>query len=105
MKLKQDFRIHLPFLARFTAPARLHPNPRAMQVIGSLRSARKLQADQAAEDSLERLSLYTTPPQHEISLDEFEQFAIDRLQVLKKLEMLKAQGARGLDLKLSLIHI
>ena len=70
-----------------------------MQVIGSLRSARKLQADQAAEDSLERLSLYTTPPQHEISLDEFEQFAIDRLQVLKKLEMLKAQGARGLDLK------
>jgi DNA primase large subunit len=41
------------------------------------------------------LSLYDTPPTEEISLDEFEEYAYDRLRVLKAIEMHQARGIKG----------
>ena len=38
------------------------------------------------------LSLYNTPPTQEVSLDEFEEMAIDRLRVLKTIEMYRSKG-------------
>jgi hypothetical protein len=38
------------------------------------------------------LSLYLTPPQEELTLDEFELLAVDRLQLLRALEALKNRG-------------
>ena len=38
------------------------------------------------------LSFYTDPPTEELSLDEFERFAFDRLQLLRKIENYYARG-------------
>lgn len=38
------------------------------------------------------LSLYTDPPQQELTLDEFEVISLDRLQLLRAIELLKAKG-------------
>ena len=43
------------------------------------------------------LSLYTDPPSEEITLDEFELYALDRLQLLRGIETLKARGIEGKD--------
>ena len=43
------------------------------------------------------LSLYNEAPQDELSLDEFELFALDRLQLLRGLEAIKARGFDGSD--------
>ena len=40
-----------------------------------------------------RLSIYDQPPDFEISIDEFEEAALDRLYVLKYLEVLRARNA------------
>ncbi len=42
-----------------------------------------------------QLSLYKTPPQDEITLDEFELLALDRLQLLRGIESLKMRGFDG----------
>ena len=39
------------------------------------------------------LSLYSDPPQDEIDLDEFETFALDRLQLLRGFEKLRSQDS------------
>lgn len=39
------------------------------------------------------LSLYTEPPQQELTLDEFEVVSLDRLQLLRSIEVLKTKGA------------
>lgn len=39
-----------------------------------------------------RLSLYSTPPLSEITIDEFESWAIDRLRVLTEVEAMQARG-------------
>ena len=44
-----------------------------------------------------QLSLYKTPPQDEITLDEFELLALDRLQLLRGIESLKMRGFDGED--------
>lgn len=45
------------------------------------------------ETSLDKLvSLYTDPPAEEITLDEFELFALDRLQLLRGIESLRTRG-------------
>lgn len=45
---------------------------------------------------LDRLiSLYDTPPSEEMTLDEFESFALDRLQLLRCIENLKIRGFEG----------
>ena len=38
------------------------------------------------------LSLYYEPPQIELTLDEFEMLSLDRLQLLRGIEVLKAKG-------------
>jgi hypothetical protein len=38
------------------------------------------------------LSLYNEPPQQELTLDEFEVISLDRLQLLRAIEVLKTKG-------------
>lgn len=38
------------------------------------------------------LSLYIDPPQQELTLDEFEVISLDRLQLLRAIELLKTKG-------------
>ena len=38
------------------------------------------------------LSLYADPPQHELTLDEFEIISLDRLQLLRSIDVLKTKG-------------
>lgn len=47
----------------------------------------------------EVISMYTEAPTIEITLDEFELFALDRLMVLRKIEDLKARGFRPAEMK------
>lgn len=44
------------------------------------------------------LSLYNEPPTTELTLDEFELFALDRLQLLREVEKCKTSGIEGADL-------
>jgi len=44
------------------------------------------------------LSLYNDVPEEELSLDEFELFALDRLALLRGLENLKTRGLEGKEL-------
>jgi len=38
------------------------------------------------------LSLYSEPPQQELTLDEFEVVSLDRLQLLRSIDVLKTKG-------------
>ena len=49
------------------------------------------QAKGIKRDKHSVISMYTEPPSEEITLDEFELFALDRLMVLRKIEDLKAR--------------
>eukprot|EP00850_Spirogloea_muscicola_P024566 SM001063S14115 [mRNA] locus=s1063:253:2105:+ [translate_table: standard] len=53
---------------------------------------------QAIPTTTSRLSMYQAAPQGEVSLEEFEQFALDRLQVLKGLEEARARGKKAEEL-------
>jgi DNA primase large subunit len=44
------------------------------------------------------VSLYSSPPTEELTLDEFELLAVDRLQLLRSIEQLKARGFEEEDL-------
>jgi DNA primase large subunit len=46
-----------------------------------------------------QLSLYRTPPSLEITLDEFEEFALERLSLLRGIEQMKARGFDGDELR------
>ena len=43
---------------------------------------------QITNNDFRKISMYDEPPQNVISLHEFSQLAVDRLQVLKKLEFM-----------------
>lgn len=43
------------------------------------------------------LSLYNEPPQEELTLDEFELLSLDRLQLLRSIEVLKTRGFEDND--------
>jgi len=45
------------------------------------------------------ITLYADPPRDDLSLDEFETFALDRLQLLRNVENLKVRGFEGVELK------
>ena len=45
------------------------------------------------------LSFYETPPNSEISVEDFEMIALARLQVLRNLEQLKLRGIHGEDFR------
>lgn len=47
----------------------------------------------------EALTIYNAAPTDELSLDEFEIFALDRLQLLRNIENLKIRGFEGEELK------
>eukprot|EP01035_Chromulina_nebulosa_P022258 gene22258-28829_t len=55
-------------------------------------------AKKARNDNDIDLSLYNEPPTEEISLDEFELYSLDRLQLLRSIEILKTRGFEGSDL-------
>jgi hypothetical protein len=44
-----------------------------------------------ARDASDKLSMYANPPQEELSLDEFELYALDRLQLLRGIELAKTR--------------
>lgn len=51
---------------------------------------------EVSESYLDKVvSLYTDPPSEEITLDEFELYALDRLQLLRGIETLKTRGFEG----------
>ncbi len=54
---------------------------------------------QNGSNSLITLTFYNEPPTQEISLDEFEIFALDRLQLLRNIEKLKIGGYNEKELK------
>lgn len=43
------------------------------------------------------LSFYMDPPTEELTLDEFELLSLDRLQLLRSIEMLKTRGFEDLE--------
>eukprot|EP00624_Nannochloropsis_granulata_P007355 evm.model.NODE_7315_length_18975_cov_30.659973.2 len=51
------------------------------------------------------LSLYNTAPQAEITLEEFELYALDRLQVLRTIESLRLRGVKGDEFKMKLEEV
>lgn len=44
------------------------------------------------------VSFYNNPPVDELSLDEFEHYAFDRLQLLRKIESFITRGVEGQEL-------
>lgn len=44
------------------------------------------------------LSMYTDPPSEELTIDEFEVMSLDRLQLLRGLELLKTRGYEGKEM-------
>ena len=46
-----------------------------------------------------QLSLYRDPPSLEITLDEFEEYALERLSLLRGIEQMKARGFDGNELR------
>ena len=59
----------------------------------------------ASVGSSSLLSMYTDPPDGDISLEEFERFAVDRLHVLRGIEDLKAQNVNGDELEKSILRL
>lgn len=51
------------------------------------------------------LTMYTDPPDGDISLEEFERFAVDRLHVLRGIEDLKAQNVKGEELDTGIMRL
>ncbi|OMJ27050.1 DNA primase large subunit [Smittium culicis] len=52
-----------------------------------------------------RLSLYETPPDLEVSIEEFETFALDRLKVLKEIELAVIRGPNAETTQKKIIEI
>lgn len=44
------------------------------------------------------LSMYSAPPSEELTIDEFEVMSLDRLQLLRGLELLKTRGYEGKEM-------
>jgi len=49
-------------------------------------------------DAVKSLSFYNEAPQDELTLDEFELFSLDRLQLLRAIETLRTKGYEGNEL-------
>jgi hypothetical protein len=58
-------------------------------------------------DAVKSLSFYNEAPQDELTLDEFELFSLDRLQLLRNIETLRTKGYEGNELnnKLGLVSV
>ena len=51
------------------------------------------------------LSFYFNPPQEELTLDEFENLSLDRLQLLRSLESLVSKGFTGQELSQKVLEV
>lgn len=51
------------------------------------------------------ISLYEIPPNEELTLDEFEIYALDRLQLLRGIENLKTRGFDGAEYAAKLTEV
>ena len=66
-----------------------------MQVVGASKE-KYLNTSVGRKRSL--LSFYFNPPQEEVTLDEFENLSLDRLQLLRSLEGLTSKGYENMEL-------
>jgi len=64
----------------------------------SVRSNNRDVDDVAATAALD-LSFYAEPPNYELSLDEFEEFALARLKVLRTIEELRTRNVTGIEFR------
>ena len=70
-----------------------------MQIISEQRDVVRGQSSLAnAKQATKLISLYNEAPQEELTLDEFEMFALDRLNLMRKVEDYKTRGFEGEDL-------
>jgi hypothetical protein len=65
---------------------------------GSVRTAFK-------SDAVRLLSLYNEAPQEELTLDEFELYSLDRLQLLRGIEALRTKGYEGAELEAKMSQV
>ena len=63
----------------------------------------KLSNSSSTDNHLCNLSFYTDYPKEAIAIDDFEQYAIDRLQVLRRGDVLKTRGVTGEEFKHEMI--
>mmetsp|Transcript_21947 Transcript_21947/g.36751 ORF Transcript_21947/g.36751 Transcript_21947/m.36751 type:complete len:529 (+) Transcript_21947:67-1653(+) len=61
----------------------------------SAKSSVKVEKKQGQFERPKLLSLYHEPPQQELTLDEFEIMSLDRLQLLRSIEILKTKGSES----------
>mmetsp|Transcript_3798 Transcript_3798/g.5545 ORF Transcript_3798/g.5545 Transcript_3798/m.5545 type:complete len:376 (+) Transcript_3798:161-1288(+) len=62
-----------------------------MQAIGNTTYHHKIPTSEPKTRQY-NLSLYSVPPRTDVEMDDFEQFAISRLQVLRRIDVLRARG-------------
>mmetsp|Transcript_32956 Transcript_32956/g.49765 ORF Transcript_32956/g.49765 Transcript_32956/m.49765 type:complete len:376 (-) Transcript_32956:1305-2432(-) len=62
-----------------------------MQAVGNVTQNHKLLASERKTRQY-NLSFYSEPPQTDVEINNFEQFAISRLQVLRRIDVLRARG-------------
>jgi DNA primase large subunit len=60
---------------------------------------RRVAAEPKAGVKTSCLSMYSVPPQEQLSVTEFEEFAYDRLRLLNVIDMARAKGLKGTDLE------
>ncbi len=73
-----------------------------MQFVRSVRVDKSLKEKKTAN---QLVSLYGDAPQEELTLDEFELFALDRLQLLRGIEILQARGCEGKEFEDRLTNV
>ena len=74
-----------------------------MNVVTSASSLPNRRAQSKRSATVEpALSLYRFPPSHNVSIDEFEKLAIQRLQLLRTIEALHSRNIKGTDFKQAL---
>lgn len=65
----------------------------------------RLRPEKVAPSNTRSISLYLDPPQTELSLDEFEMLSLDRLQLLRAMEMLQAKGVDDVEFNGKLFEV
>lgn len=83
-------------LCFFLPPQLSLPMLLSTSVVDKVQALKKDATDR--DDQMDRaVSLYIDPPSEEITLDEFELYALDRLQLLRGIESLRTRGFEGND--------
>ena len=70
-----------------------------MQIVSERRDVvRGTTSASTSKQASRLLSLYNEAPQEELTLDEFELFALDRLNLMRRMEDFKVRGFEGEEL-------